>query len=468
MWGKVQVFVGGVVSRIVPKSNNTAEQKKPQKYLYERPHFLCLGQKQQQEAKSTSSRTILTVGENLPRRAGYAEVINGGKSAVNEDQGAAEEFYLGYKPAKTAKALIQTATASAQKQPLMAMTEVVGDGSDVVPVTYFGIFDGHAGADAAIFASKILHKHIEDKLNCAWEVINQKLAPSKQDAERLSLGNISNISVDDLITGILEEAFVDLDDQIMRERLTYTIRGGCAAIIAMFMFGKVYVANAGDCRAVLCNGEKTIPLSRDHTPYAERERLTHLGDAKPELLHGEFTCTEYTRRIFREDVGRRVLYRSPHMSGWGYKVADYDALKFPLVTRNGKKSRLMETIGVARGFGDHDLRVFDSEIYVKPFLSSIPEVEIYDTKAGELGENCVLIMASDGLWDVISNSEAAAIVRQTLATYNTNDYKRYTAAARELVTQARGFHVGQGWRKKNTDDHASFDDITVFVIPLHD
>ncbi|XP_033746673.1 protein phosphatase 1M-like [Pecten maximus] len=459
MWGRVQSLVGNVVSKIVPKSNNTTEPNKPHKYLYERPQFLNLAQKQQQEAKSTSSRTIVTAGKTLPRRAGYAEVINGGKSAVNEDQGAAEEFYLGYKPTKL---------PSDKNRPSMAMTEVVGDGSDLVPVTYFGIFDGHAGADAALFASKILHKHIEDKLNCVWEVINQKLSPSKQETERLSLGNLSHISVDDLITGILEEAFVELDDQILRERLTYTIRGGCAAIITMFMFGKVYVANAGDCRAVLCAGEKVIPLSRDHTPYSERDRLTNLGDAKPELLHGEFTCTEYTRRIFREDMGRRVLYRSPHMTGWAYKVADYDALKFPLVTRTGKKSRLMETIGVARGFGDHDLRVFDSEIYVKPFLTSIPEVEIYDTTTEELEENSVLIMASDGLWDVISNSEAAAIVRQTLASYNTNDYKRFAAAAQELVTQARGFHAGQGWRKKNSDDQASFDDITVFVIPLHD
>ncbi|XP_060072753.1 protein phosphatase 1H-like [Ylistrum balloti] len=459
MWGRVQVFVGSVVNKLAPKSNTTTEPNKPRKYLYERPHFLKLGQKQQQEVTNTSSRTIVTAGENLPRRAGYAEVINGGKSAVNEDQGAAEEFFLGYKPTKT---------ATEQKQPVMVMTEVVGDGSDLVPVTYFGIFDGHAGADAALLASKILHKHIEDKLNCTWEVINQKLVPSKQKAEDLNLGNLSNISVDELITGVLEEAFVELDDQIMRERLTYTIRGGCAAIVTMFMFGKVYVANAGDCRAVLCAGEKIVPLSRDHTPYAERERLTNLGDAKPELLHGEFTCTEYTRRIFRQDIGHRVLYRSPHMTGWAYKVADYDALKFPLVTRTGKKSRLMETIGVARGFGDHDLRVFDSDIYVKPFLTPIPEVEIFDTKEEELGENCVIIMASDGLWDVISNSEAAAIVRQTLASYNSNDYKRYTAAAQELVTQARGFYTGQGWRKKNSDDQASFDDISVFVIPLHD
>lgn len=34
----------------------------------------------------------------------------------------------------------------------------------------------------------------------------------------------------------------------------------------------------------------------------------------------------------------------------------------------------MATIGVTRGLGDHDLKVHDSNIYIKPFLSSAPEV----------------------------------------------------------------------------------------------
>jgi serine/threonine protein phosphatase PrpC len=30
-----------------------------------------------------------------------------------------------------------------------------------IAVTYFGIFDGHAGADAAVMTSKLLHEQIE-------------------------------------------------------------------------------------------------------------------------------------------------------------------------------------------------------------------------------------------------------------------------------------------------------------------
>eukprot|EP00983_Pelagomonas_calceolata_P043093 1138768-Pelagomonas_calceolata.AAC.4 len=35
---------------------------------------------------------------------------------------------------------------------------------------------------------------------------------------------------------------------------------------------KLYVANAGDSRGVLCRGSTAVPLSEDHKPASERER----------------------------------------------------------------------------------------------------------------------------------------------------------------------------------------------------
>ena len=39
------------------------------------------------------------------------------------------------------------------------------------------------------------------------------------------------------------------------------------------------------------------------------------------------------------------------------------------------QSRVLATIGVTRGFGDHDLQVHDSGIHIKPFLTAMPEVD---------------------------------------------------------------------------------------------
>lgn len=60
----------------------------------------------------------------------------------------------------------------------------------------------------------------------------------------------------------------------------------------------------------------------------------------------------------------------------------------------------------------------DDKIPIKPFLSPVPEVRIFDLQRNlnALTDRDVLILASDGLWDVLTNDDAAAIVRLALST----------------------------------------------------
>ena len=90
----------------------------------------------------------------------------------------------------------------------------------------------------------------------------------------------------------------------------------------------------------------------------------------------------------------------------------------------------MATIGVTRGFGDHDLRVFDSSIHVKPFLSCVPEVSVTTiwSDSEDLdppGVDDVLIMATDGLWDVCTNDTAARVVEEALNHHDAAANERY-------------------------------------------
>ena len=40
------------------------------------------------------------------------------------------------------------------------------------------------------------------------------------------------------------------------------------------------------------------------------------GFLHPEWLHNEFTHLEFPRRLFRQDIGKDVLYRDAWMKGW--------------------------------------------------------------------------------------------------------------------------------------------------------
>lgn len=54
------------------------------------------------------------------------------------------------------------------------------------------------------------------------------------------------------------------------------MRGGCTALVALFILGKIYVANAGDTRAVLYKSHLATQVSNDFTPETESYRIRQL------------------------------------------------------------------------------------------------------------------------------------------------------------------------------------------------
>lgn len=74
------------------------------------------------------------------------------------------------------------------------------------------------------------------------------------------------------------------DQLIAEDRNKYQAAGGCTALVALFLMGKLYVANAGDSRAVICHNTNFKPISVDFTPENERDRIRNLAEEQPALL----------------------------------------------------------------------------------------------------------------------------------------------------------------------------------------
>ncbi|URE01975.1 phosphatase 2C [Musa troglodytarum] len=126
---------------------------------------------------------------------------------------------------------------------------------------------------------------------------------------------------------------------------------GSTAVVAVIGPTRIVVANCGDSRAVLCRNGAPIPVSSDHKPDREDE----------------------LQRI--EAIGGRVIY--------------WDG------------ARVLGVLAMSRAIGDS---------YLKPYVVSEPEVTVTER---EEGDEC-LILASDGLWDVVSNETACDIARMCL------------------------------------------------------
>ncbi|MED6132559.1 hypothetical protein PIB30_020205 [Stylosanthes scabra] len=163
---------------------------------------------------------------------------------------------------------------------------------------------------------------------------------------------------------------------------------GSTATVVVVGKEEIVVGNCGDSRAVLCRGGEALPLSRDHKPDREDEK----------------------ERI--EAAGGRVI-------DW-----------------NG--NRVLGVLATSRSIGDHCM---------KPFVISQPEIEVWRrTDSDEF-----VVVASDGLWDVVSNSLACQVVRSCLCG-KTSVTTTADAAASLLAELA----VARG----------SKDNITVIVVQL--
>ncbi|XP_078469183.1 protein phosphatase 1H-like isoform X1 [Lampetra planeri] len=347
-----------------------------------------------------------------------------------------------------------------------AVSSFTGAVGEALP--YWALFDGHGGPAVALTAAHTLHHLLRQALQTVAPVLaadgpapfavaapNAPLPP----AEPARLRHGRAVSRGEIVVGAIESAFLEMDRQIERERVSFDLRGGCTAMAALCALGHLYVANAGDSRAIIVRARDVIPMSHEFTPTTERQRLQRLASERPELLKEIFTPLEFGCRVLRRDLGMRVLYRSHHMTGWGYKTATEEDLRFPLISGMGKQARLFSTIGVTRGFGNHDLVVHDTDICIKPFLNSTPEVMVHKLWQGGPGDeeedddDEVLVMGTDGLWDVLGVDEVASHVRSVLKASRPHDPGRFTRAAVALVRLA-------------TRPQGSPDDVSVFVIPL--
>ncbi|XP_031271852.1 probable protein phosphatase 2C 25 [Pistacia vera] len=172
------------------------------------------------------------------------------------------------------------------------------------------------------------------------------------------------------------------------EFLKEDVHGGSCCVTALIRKGTLVVSNAGDCRAVMSRGGIAEALTSDHRPSREdeRNRIETLG-GYVDLCHGLW--------------------------------------------------RVQGSLAVSRGIGDRHL---------KHWIIAEPETTIIRIKP----EYEFLILASDGLWDKVSNQEAVDVARRFCRGI---DVPAPMLACKKLVDLS----VSRG----------SVDDISVMLIPLN-
>ncbi|KAJ0092508.1 hypothetical protein Patl1_24803 [Pistacia atlantica] len=202
-----------------------------------------------------------------------------------------------------------------------------------MPSAFYAVFDGHGGPEAAVF------------------IKNNAMKLFFEDADLPLISDIDDVFLAELENSH-RRAFLQADHALAHE-CSVGSTCGTTALTALVLGRHLLVANAGDCRAVLCRKGVAFDMSQDHKPsyLPERRRVEELG---------------------------------------GY-VDD--------IYVNG--------LSVTRALGDWNLKL--------PLGSASPLIADPDVQQVLLTEDDeFLIIGCDGIWDVMSSQSAVSLVRRVL------------------------------------------------------
>ena len=246
---------------------------------------------------------------------------------------------------------------------------------------YIGVYDGHNGDWAASYAKEKMHTHLE---KCSF--IANGIAPDapQHELEQFELG----------VKNSLIRSFVDLDEEILDGTKALNRRDGSTASVVLRVSNHLFVAHAGDTRIVV--GKRSMglhdvrvkALTEDHKPSLPRER----------------------KRVY--DEGGRVEF-----CGCWRVIAE------------NRDRNVRAALAVSRAIGDIDFKRPENK-----GVTATPDVDRI-TLDDEI-EN--VIVATDGLWDVVGDQDAIRLCRSVLKGRFSEDACREAAEALTEEALERG------------------------------
>ncbi|XP_053976203.1 probable protein phosphatase 2C T23F11.1 isoform X1 [Hylaeus volcanicus] len=161
------------------------------------------------------------------------------------------------------------------------------------------------------------------------------------------------------IVEAIQHGFLELDEAMQNDEVLRDEQAGTTVTALLIKDNVIYSANAGDSRAVASINGNAVSLSRDHKPTLkdERERIKAAG-------------------------------------GW---------VEF---------NRVNGTLALSRALGDFMFKRNDRKSAQEQIVTAFPEVRQYQiTEDWEF-----VILACDGIWDVMTSAEVVNFVRTRIST----------------------------------------------------
>mmetsp|Transcript_58261 Transcript_58261/g.138798 ORF Transcript_58261/g.138798 Transcript_58261/m.138798 type:complete len:395 (+) Transcript_58261:124-1308(+) len=230
----------------------------------------------------------------------------------------------------------------------------IGDLEGWSQCALFGVLDGHGGSLVAHFTAVHLPQEVSRVAGLAQ---TQGVSAALQTA----FHNVDELLGDEAYQEELR-SYAELGG---KNQKTDANLMGCTAVVCCISPTMIVVANAGDSRAILVRDGQVVPLSEDHKPQApgERARITRAGGT-----------------VERQQLGPFVQFRV-----------------------NGH-------LNLSRSIGDLQYKRNEQLAPHEQIICSTPDVQVFPRNPADE----FIVMACDGIWDVLSNQDVASFVRERM------------------------------------------------------
>lgn len=270
---------------------------------------------------------------------------------------------------------------------------------------FAAVFDGHGGNAVSAALRDRLHKKIDHFKRIELEKESKRVEHENHISKKINLSAAS-------FTDAIRSAFQEMDKEILLDE-NLSFQGSTA--VAVFLHEEkdgqrtIISANVGDSRAILSRRKRALDLTRDHKPN-EREEKARI------IKMGEEVLWDHYSKVYR-----------------------------------------VRGLSLSRAMGDKA---------AKPAVSGEVEIKSFPLLSGKDDE--FIVLASDGLWDVMSSQDVVSFVDKTLqAPFRGKiDLSKLSQSDRIRLEKERRRKMGRSLASK-AYTMGSLDNICVVVVWLN-
>lgn len=246
--------------------------------------------------------------------------------------------------------------------------------NELAMTSFAAVFDGHGGDECSNYLVDALPRSIRNQMLAEREALRTAIESSR--GIRGAHSEQAEDAASELMRRILKTAYLRTDKEFISPKTAP--QSGSTAATVILMGRRLFAANVGDSRVVLCRGGgQCVELTSDHKP-SRPDEAARVRAAGGFILH------------------KRVMGELAITRAFGDKSF-----------KMGIKAMLEEDSGDgSSGMNDSDI----AKDLTAPLVSSEPEIASMVLSH----DDEFLLLACDGLFDVFRSQDAIALARQEL------------------------------------------------------